>query len=407
MTTREQYMEKENTWCAHNYHPLPVVISKGQGTKLWDVDGNEYLDFMSAYSAVSMGHSNARLLKAMTDQAARLTITSRAFYTDKLGGFLEKLCGLTGMDMCIPMNTGAEAVETAIKAARRWGYRVKGIEDNKAEILVAEGNFHGRTTTIVGFSSDKEYQKDFGPFDGGFKIIPYGDAEALKAAITPNTAAFLVEPIQGEAGIVMPPKGWIKEIQAICKENNVLLILDEIQTGMARTGKNFCFQHEIDKPDMLLLGKALGGGLFPVSACLGSKAVMELFEPGSHGSTWGGNPLACAIGLEALTIMEEEKLAENSWNLGNYLMDSLKAMDSEFIKEVRGSGLFVALEIDPEKATAREVCERLMAKGVLSKETHATVVRFAPPLVITKEELTFAINMVREVLAEMSAAKAA
>lgn len=400
-------MDKENKWCAHNYHPLPVVITKGAGTKLWDVDGNEYLDFMSAYSAVSMGHSNPRLLKAMTDQASRLTITSRAFYTDKLGGFVEKLCSITGMDMCIPMNTGAEAVETAVKAARRWGYRIKGIADDKAEILVAEGNFHGRTTTIVGFSSDSEYQKDFGPFDGGFKVIPYGDIEALKSAITPNTAAFLVEPIQGEAGIVMPPKGWLKEVQAICKANNVLLILDEVQTGMARTGKNFCFQHEIDKPDMLLLGKALGGGLFPISACLGSTEIMDLFEPGSHGSTWGGNPLACAIGLEALNIMEEEKLADKSWELGNYLMEKLRDLNSEFISGVRGSGLFVALDIDPAKATAREVCERLMAKGVLSKETHSTVVRFAPPLIITKAELDWALEKVSEVLSEMTENRAA
>jgi ornithine--oxo-acid transaminase len=405
--TTNTYMEKENRYCAHNYHPLPVVIKKGLGTKLWDTDGNEYLDFMSAYSAVSMGHANPRLVKVMTEQASELTITSRAFYTDKLGAFMEKLCGITGMDMALPMNTGAEAVETAIKAARRWGYRVKGIAKDKAEIIVAEGNFHGRTTTIVGFSSDEEYKDGFGPFDGGFKCISYGDADALRAAITPNTAAFLVEPIQGEAGIVMPPKGWLKEVQAICKENNVLLILDEIQTGMARTGKNFCFQHEIDKPDGLLLGKALGGGLFPVSAFVAKKEVMDMFDYGSHGSTWGGNPLACAIGMEALAIMKEEKLAEKSWELGNYLMDKLRGLNSEFISGVRGSGLFIALDIDPAKATAREVCERLMAKGVLSKETHATVVRFAPPLIITKAEIDWAFEQVNEVLAEMGKAKAA
>lgn len=398
MLTKNQIIDKENKYCAHNYMPLPVVLTKGLGTKVWDINGNEYIDFMSAYSAVSMGHSNPRLLKVLNEQASCLTIVSRAFYTDKLGNFLERLCKITGMDMCIPMNTGAEAVETAIKGARRWGYRIKNIPQNKAEIIVAEGNFHGRTTTIVGFSSEKEYQKDFGPFDGGFKCIPYGDIKALENAITENTCAFLVEPIQGEAGIVMPPKGWIKQAQQLCKQKNILLILDEIQTGMGRTGKNFCFQHEIDKPDMLLLGKALGGGLLPISACLANKEVMDLFEAGSHGSTWGGNLLACAVGLEALNILEEDNLAEKSAELGNYLIEKLQAINSDLIKEVRGKGLFIALEIDPEKATAREVCERLMKKGILSKETHSTVVRFAPPLIISKAEIDYTIKQVIDVL---------
>lgn len=393
---------KENKYCAHNYKPLPVVLTRGQGVWVWDDNGTKYLDMMSAYSAVSHGHGHPRILKAMTDQAQNLCISSRAFYTDKLAPFLEKLCHISGMDAALPMNTGAEAVETAIKAARRWGYQKKKVAKDQAEILVAKGNFHGRTTTIISFSSDDEYKKDFGPFTPGFKIVPYGDTKALEAAITPNTVAFLVEPMQGEAGIVMPPKGWLKDVAAICKKHNVLLILDEIQTGLGRTGKLFAFQHDGIKPDGLILGKALGGGVMPVSAFLAKHEVMDLFDPGSHGSTFGGNPLAAAVGMEALNVLEDEKLTQRSAELGAHMLAELKKINSPFIKDVRGSGLWVGLEIDPAKATARSVCEALMAKGVLSKETHDTVVRFAPPLVITKAEIDWAIQQVKDVLAEMT-----
>ncbi|MFT7432418.1 MAG: ornithine--oxo-acid transaminase [Alphaproteobacteria bacterium] len=392
----------ENKYCAHNYHPLPVVLTKGEGCTLWDEDGKEYLDFMSAYSAVSMGHSNKRLLNVMMKQASTLTIVSRAFHTDTLAPFLQKLCEVTGMDMALPMNTGAEAVETAIKAARRWGYNVKGIADNQAEIIVSKGNFHGRTTTIVGFSSDEGSYKGFGPFSGGFKAVTFADLTALESAITPNTCAFITEPMQGEAGIIIPPQGWMKKAQEICKKHNILFILDEVQTGMGRTGKNFAFQHEIDRPDGLILGKALGGGLFPVSAFVAKKEVMDVFDYGSHGSTWGGNPVASAIGLEALNILEEDQLAKRSAELGAYLKDEFKKLNSPFIKEVRGSGLWVAVEVHGDKASARDICLRLMEKGVLSKETHETTIRFAPPLVITKEQLDFALDKFKEVLAELS-----
>tara|TARA_R110000868_G_scaffold218576_2_gene469113 strand:+ start:45732 stop:46931 length:1200 start_codon:yes stop_codon:yes gene_type:complete len=391
----------ENKYCAHNYHPLPVVLTKGEGCTLWDEDGNEYLDFMSAYSAVSMGHSNKRLLSVMQQQAATLTIVSRAFHTNTLAPFLEKLCAITTLDMALPMNTGAEAVETAIKAARRWGYNMKNIPENKTEIIVSEGNFHGRTTTIIGFSSDENSRKGFGPFTPGFKAVPFGDLEAFEAAITPNTCAYITEPMQGEAGIVMPPKGWMKRVQEICKKHRILFILDEVQTGMGRTGKNFAFQHEIDKPDGLILGKALGGGLFPVSAFVAKKEVMDVFDYGSHGSTWGGNPLAAAIGLESLNILEEDNLAQRSAELGAYLQDAFKNINSPIIKEVRGSGLWVAVEVHPQKASARALCLSLMQKGVLSKETHETTIRFAPPLIITKDQLDFAIEKFKEVLAEL------
>ncbi len=406
MSDTPKSIQLEEKYCAHNYHPLPVVLTRGEGTRVWDENGKEYLDFLSAYSAVSAGHANPRIIKAMTDQAQRLDVPSRAFYTDKLGVFAEKLCTMSGMDRMLPMNTGAEAVETAIKAVRRWGYRVKGVEANKAEIIVCDGNFHGRTTTIVGFSSD-EYKDGFGPFDGGFKSIPYGDAEALEAAITENTVAFLTEPMQGEGGINIPAKGWLKKVQEICKKHNVLLVLDEIQTGLGRTGKTFAFQHEIDKPDGLLLGKALGGGVYPVSAFLAREDVMNVFDPGSHGSTFGGNPIGAAIGLEALNILEEEKLAERSHDLGNYLMDELRKINSSLVADVRGAGLWVGLEIDPTKASAREVCEQLMEKGLLCKETHEVVVRFAPPLTISKEEIDWTLQQVKDVLAGMEQSSAA
>lgn len=395
-------VQLEKKYMAMNYKPIPVVLARGQGSRLWDTQGREYLDFLSAYSAVSAGHSHPRLVRAMVDQLERLDVPSRAFYNDKLGYFAEKLCRLTGMDMMLPMNTGAEAVETAIKAARRWGYRVKKIPKNKAKILVSSGNFHGRTTTIVGFSSDAQYRADFGPFDPGFVEVPFGDTKALAEALKDkNVCAYLTEPMQGEAGIIIPPKGWLKKVQSLCRKHNVLLILDEIQTGMGRTGKDFAFQHEIDAPDGLILGKALGGGIYPVSAFLGRKDVLELFEPGSHGSTFGGNPIAAAIGLEAIALMKDEKLPSRSAKLGNYMMDAIKALKSPWVTEVRGAGLWIGVDFDPKKVKARAVAEALKEKGILAKETHETVVRFAPPLTITKEEIDYAVEQLRDVLNDL------
>ena len=398
----DEWISLEEQFGAHNYHPLPVVLTRGKGAWVWDDAGKKYLDMLSAYSAVSHGHAHPRLIKAMQQQAEKIAVASRAFYTDKLGIFLKQLCHVTGMEMALPMNTGAEAVETAIKAARRWGYQVKKIPKDKAEIIVAEGNFHGRTTTIVGFSSEEGYREGFGPFAPGFKMIPFGSAAALEKAITPDTCAFLVEPIQGEAGIVIPPEGWLKEVSQICKRHHVLLILDEVQSGLGRTGKMFAFQHEGIQPDGLILGKALGGGLLPVSAFLSSRKIMELFTPGSHGSTFGGNPLAAAVGLEALNILAEEKLVEKSRELGAYLMEKLHKLKSPLITEIRGKGLWVGVVIDPQKASARAVCEKLMLKGVLAKETHQVVVRLAPPLVITREEIDWAVEQLSSALAELS-----
>lgn len=394
-------LELENQYCAHNYHPLPVVLARGEGVHVWDEEGNKYLDMMSAYSAVSHGHANPRLVAALNKQAETLCIVSRAFYTDKLGPFLKLACDLTGQDMALPMNTGAEAVETAVKAARRWGYESKGIPTDQAEIIVCTGNFHGRTTTIISFSDEKEYQKNFGPLTPGFKVVQYGDADALEEMITPNTAAFLVEPIQGEGGIIIPPAGYLKRCQEICRDNNVLLIADEIQTGLGRTGRLLACDHEGVKPDGLILGKALGGGIMPVSMFLARQDVMDIFVPGTHGSTFGGNPLAAAVGMEALNILVEDKLPERSMELGNYLVEKLQQVDSPLIEEIRGSGLFVGIEIDPTLGSAREICERLMSRGLLSKETHETVVRLAPPLIVTKEELDWAVDQIRDVLREM------
>lgn len=397
------FIDRENKYMAKNYKPLPVVLTRGEGVWLWDIEGNKYLDFLSAYSAVSGGHHNQRIIKALTSQLDRLDVPSRAFYNDKLGEFAEELCTFTGLDKMLPMNTGAEAVETAIKAVRRWGYRVKGIPKDKARIIACHGNFHGRTTAIIGFSSDDDYRDGFGPFTGGFDLIPYGDVAALEAAITPETCAFLVEPIQAEVGIKVPPKGWLKAVQDVCRKNNVLLVLDEIQTGMARTGQHFCYQHEIDKPDCLTLGKALGGGIYPVSAFLARKDVMDVFNPGSHGSTFGGNPIAAAIGIEAIRQIREEKFAERSAALGNYLKDRLMAIQSPLVKEVRGMGLLIGLEIDSDYSLARPVCEKLKEKGLLCKETHETVIRFAPPLIISKEEIDWAVEQVSDVLKSMVA----
>jgi ornithine--oxo-acid transaminase len=399
--TSQRRIKQEHQFGAENYLPLPVVLDRGEGAWLWDVDGNKYLDMMSAYSAVSHGHSHPRLVQTLTQQASKVAIVSRAFHAATLGPFLAKLCAMTGLEKALPMNTGAEAVETAIKAARRWGYRVKGIPANKAEIIVASGNFHGRTTTIVSFSSDEEYKADFGPFTPGFVTVPFGDLEAMANAMTPNTAAILVEPIQGEAGIVEPPVGWLQGLRTLCTEQNVLLILDEIQSGLGRTGALFAHNHEGITPDGLILGKALGGGLMPVSAFVSTAEVMDMFDPGSHGSTFGGNPLAAAVGLEALKVLEEEDLTGRSAALGAKLKRAMQAINSPLIREVRGKGLWIGVDFDPALASARTVCERLMERGILSKETHETVVRLAPPLVIEEADLDWAIEEIRAVISEL------
>jgi len=394
-------IDLEDQYCAHNYHPLPVVLSRGEGVNVWDENGKKYLDMMSAYSAVSHGHANPRLVDVVRKQVETLTIVSRAFYTDKLGEFLKLACDLTGQDMALPMNTGAEAVETAIKAARKWGYEVKGIATEQAEIIACTGNFHGRTISIIAMSDEPQYQHGFGPYPAGFKLVQYGDAEALENLITPQTAAFLVEPIQGEGGIVMPPAGYLEACQEICRKHNVLLIADEIQTGLGRTGSLLACDHEGVVPDGLILGKALGGGILPVSMFLSKREVMEVFTPGDHGSTFGGNPLAAAVGLEALKTLIEDRLPQRSKEMGDYLIGKLRALDSPLISDVRGSGLFVGVEIDPALGSAREICESLMERGLLSKETHETVVRLAPPLVISREEIDWAVDQIREVLSEL------
>jgi ornithine--oxo-acid transaminase len=400
-------IELENKYCAYNYHPLPVVLVKGEGAHVWDDQGRKYVDMMSAYSAVSHGHAHPRLVRTLVEQAATLNIVSRAFHTDRLAPFLKTACELSGMDSALPMNTGAEAVETAMKAARKWAYTVKGVADNQAEILACEGNFHGRTIAIVGMSSEPQYRAGFGPFPPGMKLIPYADADALEAAITPNTAALIVEPIQGEGGIIIPPDGYLARCAEICRENDVLLICDEVQTGLGRTGKLFAYQHEGIQPDGLILGKALGGGILPVSMFLAREQVMDVFRPGDHGSTFGGNPLAASIGLEALNILVEENLVAQSADKGKWFLERLLKIDSPLIKEVRGRGLFIGVEIDPDKATAREVCKRLMERGLLSKETHETVVRLAPPLTIKRKLLGWAAEQIEEVLDEVEALRKA
>lgn len=392
------YIELENQYGAHNYKPLPVVLTRGEGVYLYDQDGKRYLDMMSAYSAVSHGHCHPRLVKTLIAQARQLAVVSRAYYTDKLGLFLQRACELTGQERALPMNTGAEAVETALKAARKWAYTVKGVAADQAEIIACEGNFHGRTISIVGMSSEPQYRAGFGPFPAGFKLIPYGDAAALAAAITPNTAAFLVEPIQGEGGIVLPPEGYLKRCAELCKQHNVLFIADEIQTGLGRTGKLLTVQHETVVPDGLILGKALGGGLLPVSLFLAKKAVMDVFTPGDHGSTFGGNPLAASVALEALNILVEERLAENSAALGQYFLDQLKRIRSSALSTIRGKGLYIGLVIDPKIARARDICLQMMEQGLLSKETHETVIRLAPPLIITRDQIDTALQIIKNVL---------
>lgn len=391
-----KYIELESLYGADNYAPLPVVLVRGEGVFLWDDTGKRYIDMMSAYSAVSHGHCHPKLVKALQHQAAQLNIVSRAFYTDKLGAFLKHVCTLTGFEKALPMNTGAEAVETALKAARKWAYTVKKVPYDKAEIIACEGNFHGRTITIVGMSTEPQYRKGFGPFPPGFKIIPYGDAKALENAITPNTAAFLVEPIKGEGGIVIPPAGYLKACETICKKNNVLMICDEIQTGLGRTGKLLACEHEAVKPDGIVLGKALGGGLIPVSLFLTRAEVMNVFTPGDHGSTFGGNPLAAAVGDAALDVLMGENLIERAAKLGEYFQKRLKAIQSPLITEVRGRGLMIGLEVKASHP-AREICLKLLERGLLTKDTHRTIIRLAPPLVITEKELDIATDMIQQV----------
>ena len=395
-----QYAEKIHG--AHNYAPLPVVLSHGRGSYLWDVEGRRYLDFMSAYSAVSFGHAHPRLLAALTAQAQRLAVTSRAFHNDRLPLLLERLTALTGMDCVLPVNTGLEAVETALKAARKWGEKVKGITKDQTEIITCEGNFHGRSIAIIGLSSEAQYRDGFGPFPRGARLIPYGDTQALEAAITSHTAAFLVEAIQGEGGIRVPPDGYLHACAEICKRHNVLLIVDEVQTGLGRTGKLLACQHEHIKPDGLCLGKALGGGLLPVSAFLAKRELMNVFTPGDHGSTFGGNALSAAVALEALAILEDEALVERADALGHHLRERLKAMDLPCIKEVRGKGLLIGLEIDPAFADAHRICLELMQHGLLTKEVHDTVIRLAPPLTISEPELEAGIHILFDVLRKVS-----
>jgi ornithine--oxo-acid transaminase len=390
----------EQRYGATNYLPLPVALARGEGVWLWDVDGRRYLDMLSAYSAVSFGYGHPKLVATLVAQAQRLAVTSRAFHSDTLGPFLQKLCEITGMDRALPMSTGAEAVETAIKCARKWGYQVKKIPDGEAEIVVCAGNFHGRTSTIVGFSSEAQYRDGFGPFSGGFRTVPFGDARALEAAITPDTAAFLVEPVQGEAGIVVPPEGYLTEAARICKANNVLLIVDEVQTGLGRTGKLFAIHHEGVKPDGIILGKALGGGLLPVSAFCAKESVMGVFKPGDHGSTFGGNALGAAVGLKAIEVLFEEKLADRAATMGAYLLKRLKSISSPAVTDVRGKGLLIGVELDPKRVSARQFVETLLKHGVLSKDTHGTVARFAPPLVVSREELDWAVERIRDALRE-------
>ena len=392
----------ERRLAAHNYDPLPVVLTEGAGAWLVDDRGRRYLDMLSAYSAVSFGHAHPRLVSALTRQAARLAVTSRVVHNDRLPPFLARLCELTGMDRALPMNTGAEAVETAIKCVRKWAHEVKGVADGHAQIVVCRGNFHGRTSTLVGFSSEPQYRHGFGPFAPGFVHVPFGDAPAFEAAITPDTAAFLVEPVQGEAGIVVPPPGYLAQCAAICRRHGVLLVADEVQTGLGRTGRILACEHEGVHPDGLVLGKALGGGLLPVSAFLAREDVLGVLQPGDHGSTFGGNPLAAAVGLEALDLLVDERLWERAAELGDYLLARLRAIDSPLVRQVRGLGLLIGMEIDPARASARRVVDALLARGVLSKDTHGTVVRFAPPLVIGRDDLDWALPRIADALAEAS-----
>ena len=393
--TSKDYVALEEKYGAHNYHPLDVVIERAEGVWVYDVEGKKYLDCLASYSAVNQGHCHPKILATMLEQAKKVTLTSRAFRNDQLPLLYKELHELTGMDMSLPMNSGAEAVETAVKAARKWGYKVKGIPDGQAEIIVCANNFHGRTVTIVSFSTDEQYRDGYAPFTPGFKIIPFGDAKALREAITPNTCAFVVEPIQGEAGIIIPPAGFLKEAETICREKNVLLIVDEIQSGLGRTGKLFAHQHEGVKPDAIIVGKALSGGFYPVSAVLAKKEVLGVFNPGDHGSTFGGNPLGCAIARTALQVLVEEKMVERSAELGAYFLEQLKTIQSPELQEVRGKGMWIGIEM---KGKARPYCEALKELGILCKETHDHVIRIAPPLTITREEIDWAVKRIKQVI---------
>ncbi len=395
MSHTQEFIELEDTFGAHNYHPLDVVIDRAEGVWVYDVEGKRYLDCLAAYSAVNQGHCHPAILETLVQQAHKVTLTSRAFRNDQLPLLYKELHELTGFDMALPMNSGAEAVETAVKAARKWGYKVKGIPDGQAEIIVCANNFHGRTVTIVSFSSDEQYRDGFGPFTPGFKIIPYGDVQALRQTITPNTCAFLVEPIQGEAGIVIPPAGFLREAADLCRQNHVLLMCDEIQSGLGRTGKLFACHHDGVKPDVLIIGKALAGGFYPVSAVLASAEVLEVFHPGDHGSTFGGNPLACAVARTALRVLVEEKMVEHSASMGAYFLERLQTLHSPAIKEVRGRGLWIGIEL---YSAARPYCEALKQEGLLCKETHDRVIRIAPPLTISQEEIDWAFGRIRAVL---------
>lgn len=394
----QEFIDLEDQFGAHNYKPLDVVLCRGEGIWVWDVEGKKYLDCLSAYSAVNQGHCHPRILKALKEQAEKLTLVSRAFRTDQLGPFYKEICELTRSHTVLPMNSGAEAVESAIKAVRKWGYEVKQVPEGQAEIIVCANNFHGRTLTIVGFSTEEQYRKGYAPFTPGFIIIPFGDAEALEQAITPNTVGFLVEPIQGEGGVIVPPAGYLKNARRICDENNVILILDEIQTGLGRTGKLFAEEHDGIESDLTIVGKALSGGYYPVSAVLSNKEVLGVFNPGDHGSTFGGNPLACAVARAALKVLTEEKLIENSAKLGSYMMDRLREISSPHVKEVRGKGLMIGVELHPQAGGARRFCEALQAKGLLCKETHEHVLRIAPPLIIQKPDIDWALERIADVL---------
>jgi len=400
MSKTVQIIKEAETWGAHNYHPMPVVIEEGEGSWVYDVDGNKYLDMLSAYSALNQGHRHPKIVNALIEQVNKVPLTSRAFHNDKMGAFLKKLCELTGYEKALPMNTGAEAVETALKAARKWGYLKKKVEADKAEIIACSNNFHGRTITIISFSTEEQYKSGFTPVTPGFKTIPYGDAKALEEAINDNTVAFIMEPIQGEGGIIIPPEGYLRDVREITQKNNVLLIMDEIQTGFARTGKMFAHQHEGIKPDILVLGKALGGGVYPVSAIVADNEVMDVFSPGDHGSTFGGNPIAAAVGMAAIEVLLEEELTERSREMGDYFANELKKIDSPYIKEIRGKGLLIGLEVKEEYGPARPFCEKLMKLGLLCKETHDQTIRFAPSLRIDKEDLDWAIDAIRNVFSE-------
>lgn len=396
----QEFIDLENQFGAHNYKPLDVVLCRGQGIWVWDVEGKKYLDCLAAYSAVNQGHCHPRILKALNEQAEQLTLVSRAFRTDQLGPFYKEICELTRSHTVLPMNSGAEAVESAIKVVRKWGYEVKQVPDGQAEIIVCANNFHGRTLTIVGFSSEEQYKDGYAPFTPGFKTIPFGDSKALEQAITPNTVGFLVEPIQGEGGVIVPPTGFLKEARHICDENNVILILDEIQTGLGRTGKLFAEEHEDIEADLTLIGKALSGGFYPISAVLSNKEVLGVFKPGDHGSTFGGNPLACAVARAALKVLTEEKLIENSAEQGAYFMKQLQKIQSPHIKEIRGRGLMIGVELHPQAGGARRFCEALQVKGLLCKETHEHVLRIAPPLIIQKTEVDWALERISDVLSQ-------